>query len=665
MTEEQRLLQGILDELKAAGGSGGSGGSSRPRRRGGPADISGDDFGGATARDNALEANIAERKEEIKSLEAAYSSLYRSIDRGNEIKKQKLEIDKLEALRRDESTEQIQRSINALEHQKAASEDVARKLQSALGLGQGQVSKQLTDIGQHLNNVNVELGGGIEGAKGMAQALSAGLGATLMRTVLKPIEMLVEQTIGLAKAQDKAISSFRKATGATAEYNYEITQLERRNYIAGVSIEEAGKAFEGLFTSFSAFTELSKNERAAIGDTVALLGELDVSAQVSGKIIDQTFRGLGMSIEQSNDLLLDLAGSAQDLGVPISKMTADFSSAFGELSKYGDEAIEVFKELSIVSKSTGIEVSRLMQISKQFDTFEGSAKSVGRLNAILGGPYLNSIDMLNASEEDRIRIMKEQVDVSGVQFNALERFEKQAIASALGVSVEEAGRILNMSEEQYKLDAAKQEELQELARETQEIGQELKSAFMALAVDLRPLVDDLIKPLIKGFAAVARGIGTVINSLGTFGKVGLMAAAIAALIAAPFTGGGSLILFAKLAAVIGGAGILAGVAGVGAQSATTGGQGGSAPITPGFAQGGTITTQQAAVHPGELIMTGAQGSEVISQNKFNELIDAVKGNQGSPQQIAVYIGQEKIDELIIKGINSPAGQAAFAPFGNG
>ncbi len=663
MTEEQRLLQGILDELKAAGGSGGSGGSSRPRRRGGPADISGDDFGGATARDNALEANIAERKEEIKSLEAAYSSLYRSIDRGNEIKKQKLEIDKLEALRRDESTEQIQRSINALEHQKAASEDVARKLQSALGLGQGQVSKQLTDIGQHLNNVNVELGGGMAGAKGMAEALGSGLGATLTRLPLKPIEMLVEQTIGLAKAQDKVISSFRKATGATAEYNYEITQLERRNYIAGVSIEEAGKAFEGLFTSFSAFTELNKNQRAAIGDTVALLGELDVSAQVSGKIIDQTFRGLGMSIEQSNDLLLDLAGSAQDLGVPISKMTADFSSAFGELSKYGDEAIEVFKELSIVSKSTGIEVSRLMQISKQFDTFEGSAKSVGRLNAILGGPYLNSIDMLNASEEERIRIMKEQVDVSGVQFNALERFEKQAIASAIGVSVEEAGRILNMSEEQYKLDAAKQEELQELARESQEIGQELKSAFMALAVDLRPLVDDVIKPMVKAFAAVARGIGAAINALGQFASVGLVAGGIAALIAAPFTGGASLGAWAAMAGI----GTVAGLATAGLAGASSGVTGAkdTGAITPGFAQGGTITTQQAAVHPGELIMTGAQGSEVISQNKFNELIDAVKGNQGSPQQIAVYIGQEKIDELIVKGINSPAGQAAFAPFGNG
>lgn len=618
------------------------------------------------------QASIAEREEEIKRLEKAYGSLYRSIDRSNAVKKQKLEIQKLEAAGDEAEIAGIQKKIDALDSQKAASVDVARKLQESLGLGQGQVSKQITDVGQQLSNVNAELGGGIAGAKGMAQAIGGGLGATLTRLPLKPIELLVEQTLGLAVAQDQVISKFRKATGATKEYNYEITQLERRNFAAGVSIQESGEAFQTLFTSFSAFTELNKGERAAIGDTVAVLGELGLQASTSGMILDQMFRGLNMSAQDANNVLLDLAGSAQALGVPMQKMAADFSASFKDLAKYGDGAIDVFKELSVISKSTGMEVSRLIAITDQFETFDGAATSVGKLNAILGGPYLNSIDMLNASEEERVRILRDQVAVSGLQFEQLGRYEKKTIASALGVSVDEAQRLLGLSEEQYQLDAISQQQASELAAEAMTIKDELKSAFMALAVDMRPVIDEVIKPLIKGFGHVARGIGAAINAMGMFGKVGLVAAGIAALVAAPFTGGTSLLAFAKLAAVIGGAGAVYGaVTGMATQRPTGANINNlGTPITPGFAAGGTITTEQAAVHPGEMIVTGGQGSDVLNKEQIADMISkavvaATTAVQAPAQQIAVYVGQEKIDELVVKGINSPAGQAAFAPFGNG
>jgi hypothetical protein len=614
------------------------------------------------------QASIAEREEEIKRLESAYSNLYRSIDRSNAVKKQKLEIQKLEAAGDEAEIARIQKKIDALEGQKSASSDIARKLQESLGLGQGQVSKQITDVGQQLSNVNAELGGGIAGAKGMAKAIGGGLGATLARLPMKPIELLVEQTLGLAVAQDKVISKFRKATGATKEYNYEITQLERRNFAAGVSIQESGEAFQTLFTSFSAFTELNKSERAAIGDTVAVLGELGLQASTSGMILDQMFRGLNMSAQDANNVLLDLAGSAQALGVPMQKMAADFSASFKDLAKYGDGAIDVFKELSVISKSTGMEVSRLIAITDQFETFDGAATSVGKLNAILGGPYLNSIDMLNASEEERVRILRDQVAVSGLQFEQLGRYEKKTIASALGVSVDEAQRLLGLSEEQYQLDALSQQEAAEQAAAAQDIASELKSAFMALAVDLRPLIDDVIKPMIGAFRVAAQFIGKATNALGQFASVGLVAGGIAALIAAPFTGGASLGAWLAL-------GGIAGVTGIGtaALASSAGGAAGvtnTGPITPGFAAGGTITTEQAAVHPGEMIVTGGQGSDVLNKEQIADMISkavvaATTAVQAPPQQIAVYVGQEKIDELVVKGINSPAGQAAFAPFGNG
>lgn len=501
-----------------------------------------------------------------------------------------------------------------------------------------------------------------DGFAGFAQGmkLSDIAGGLLKKTV----GAFVNQTIELAKAQDAAISSFRRATGATAEYNVEITQIERRNFAAGVSAAEAGKAFETLFSEFSAFTQMAPETRAALADTTALLSELGVSAGTTAAILDQATRATGMSAEQSRDLLLDLAGTAQALGVPMSKLAQDFESSFGELAKYGTQAIEVFKGLEVQAKNSGLAVSQLINIAGKFDTFDSAGQAVGRLNAILGGPYLNSIDMLNATEEERIEILRRSTDAAGVQFEALNRFEQQAIAAAMGTSVEEAQRLFNMSEEQYALDAMKQQELQELAQETQEIGEQLKSAFMALAVDLRPLIEGFAD-VVKGISAAANFVGKLTNGMAGFIKVGVVAAGLAALIAAPFTGGTSL---AAYLAIIGTAGSLAG--GLAALGGATGATDtlSSGEVIPGLRKGGTVTTRQAMVHPGEILLTGGQGSEVISKEDFKSLVDTLKeftSGGGGPQQIAVYVGQEKIDDIVIKSLDSTAGRNTFSPFTNG
>ena len=80
-----------------------------------------------------------------------------------------------------------------------------------------------------------------------------------------------------------------------------------------------------------------------------------------------------------------------------------------------------------------------------------------------------------------------------------------------------------------------------------------------------------------------------------------------------------------------------------------------------------MTTKQAIVHPGEILLTGGQGSEVISKEDFKSLVDTLKDftSGGTPQQIAVYVGQEKIDDIVVKALDSTAGRNAFSPFTNG
>ena len=580
-------------------------------------------------------------------------------ERTEEIRTETAELKKLTKAEKDladqRERERKKREADAKkreEEREASEEGLSQQLESTLKLGRatGGFSDKAIQLGKEFKNL---------GGKG--GNLRKVLTNLLQKLAINPIEKFVDQTIELAKAQDAAISAFRRATGASAEYNTEITQIERRNFAAGVSAEEAGAAFQTLFSEFSAFTQMAPGARAALADTTALLGELGVSAGTTAAILDKTTRATGMSAEQSRDLLLDLAGTAQDLGVPLNKLAQDFEGSFSELAKYGTQAIEVFKGLEVQAKNSGLAVNQLINIASKFDQFDSAGQAVGRLNAILGGPYLNSIDMLNATEEERIEILRRSTDAAGVQFDALNRFEQQAIAAAMGTSVEEAQRLFNMSEEQYTLDAMRQQELQELAQETQQIGEQLKSAFMALAVDLRPVIE-VFASIVKGISKAANAIGSLMNGFNQFVKVGLLAAGMAAVFMAPFTGGASLLAYSAIAgsAAAGLAALGGPLAGVDTMS--------SGEVTPGFQQGGTVTTRQAVVHPGEILLTGGQGSEVISKEDFKSLVDTLKeftSGGGGPQQIAVYVGQEKIDDIVIKSLDSTAGRNTFSPFTNG
>jgi len=315
---------------------------------------------------------------------------------------------------------------------------------------------------------------------------------------------LAIKTFELAMAQDKAISSFRKGTGAGKEYNLEIAQLERSTFAAGVTVEDAANAYKDLYTSFNAFTELNSTERQKIGETVTLIEKMGVSAGDSAKILNTATKSLGMNATESEALLRDIVSTAQTVGRSVSEVSADFISASSKLAFHGDKLTGIFQKLQMQAKSTGLEMDTLLSFAAQFDTFDGAGRAVGRLNAIMGGPYLNSIDMLNATEEERIEIMQRSMKMAGLSFDQMSKYEQLAIADAMGVSAEEARKMFGTVTAEMEIQRLKEEELAAQAAELQDMMAQLRSAFMALANDMRPLIEDHIKPLFNWLSKISQ-----------------------------------------------------------------------------------------------------------------------------------------------------------------
>jgi hypothetical protein len=164
---------------------------------------------------------------------------------------------------------------------------------------------------------------------------------------------------------------------------------------------------------------------------------------------------------------------------------------------------EVLYGLAKQAKNTGLAMGDLLGIAKQFDQFDSAGEAVGRLNAMLGGPYLNAIDMVYMKEDERIQALRDTIALSGNVWSAMNRHEQQAIATAAGISdMSKAAQLFGGTQEAFGAASASQADLAERAKAAQSAMQQLTSAMEALAIAVGPIVDWLL-PIANGLARIA------------------------------------------------------------------------------------------------------------------------------------------------------------------
>ena len=151
---------------------------------------------------------------------------------------------------------------------------------------------------------------------------------------------------------------------------------------------------------------------------------------------------------------------------------------------------------------------------------------MGKLNAILGGPYLNAINMLYATEDERIKQLRESIQLSGRQFNQLSRFEQQAIATAAGISdMTVAARLFGGTNSEFAKTQMSMKEMQQRASDAQSVTNKLTQVTQTFVIALGPLVHvlglvaEVLLLLLNPFGELARMFGAdseLVAGLGQF-----------------------------------------------------------------------------------------------------------------------------------------------------
>jgi len=439
----------------------------------------------------------------------------------DEIREHEINLSKT-ALGTEEYKKQF-KEIQRLKKQKDEYAKTQEKLNKQLEQGAGaaqQLQDRVLGIGTNLASLGKILPTSIRGLQGFFKEMGKSVitGDLFAGMFLK----IASNSLDFAISLDTSTAAFKRATGAGNEYNSVIEAAGMKYLAYGVNAENAAKATTDLFNGFRDFTKLSEAEAESLIGTTALLEKFGVSGQTSSQILNQATKSLGMNVGEAEQLLLNIAPLAKSVGKPISEIASDLASAAPKLAFYGAGMINVFKELEAQSKATGLSVDELLGlVGEKFDTFEGAGMAVGKLNALLGGPYLNSIDMLNASEAERLEMIQQSLSSAGVVFDDLNKFEQKAFASAIGSDVDTLRKSLNDLDPAQELLNMQQEELASKAGEARDIMTGLKDAINSLVVSLAPAIETLsgwIKGISK-FIVENKGLAKIIGTVGLVGAI--------------------------------------------------------------------------------------------------------------------------------------------------
>jgi len=449
-----------------------------------------------------------------------------------EIELQKKEVDEVKLKKAYEAKMVAEDAIDLLEENlklanqtTAAFEEGVRAagdLGAALGKAFGQYgSHPLLNVA-NLGKVWKSFRGGSNSVKAFATNLiKAGVGA------------FINSMINLVFIMNESESAFRKATGGGKSLAREMTNGYERTRKYTVSVKENQEAWTSLHGTFTDFTMTSESTRAQLGDTVAIMSQLGVSADVSSKAMQSLTISFGDTAETASRSLLELRAAAVDLGVAPAMLIEQFGSMGNRLAKMGSQGVDAFKDLARISKITGMELGKLIALTEKFDTFEGAAERAGMLNAALGGNFVNAMDlMMETDPAARFEMIRDAIKDTGLTFDDMSYYQRKFYTEAAGLEeVSDLAALmrgdmdalsggLNQTSADY---AAAAEEARNMAT----FQERLQALFMRLIPVLKPVIDGIerfithlervmdgsekLSPTLTNLMSILKGVGTAIK----------------------------------------------------------------------------------------------------------------------------------------------------------
>ena len=432
------------------------------------------------AKQRALNAEVEYNKAAGKTSEEQKKQL-------EQLKKQNEKIDE-----RQKKIEKQTRSAMAQNQVYSASSDVFESIAVRLGISKSEsagLAKNMYSSWRQSVKQDKIVKGTLKSIVSMGKALW---------DAFSPVNMIASAMSAIFKASveflfrsSEAISNFSAAAGDAGVMARDVGAAMSLG--TGVNIEQASQAASGLAASWQDFASASREARVSMIRTTAELGRLGIGAEQVGGSISLLTKGMGMSIEQAEDMMKGMASAAVTLGTTPAKLASDFASASASLALYGGRMEQEFYDLAAAAKASGLEIQELVALGEAFDSFDEGAAKAGQLNALLGGPFVDSLELMRLQAEEGpdavAGALKDAFESAGKTFEDMSYMERKAYAQTLGLSADKFAKLMGYESDEAKAaakaakrDADTQKRYQSMLRSTLSLGEQIRNFFQSVFV---------------------------------------------------------------------------------------------------------------------------------------------------------------------------------------
>ena len=305
---------------------------------------------------------------------------------------------------------------------------------------------------------------------------------------------MMESTFAMAKANDQATAAFNKSTGAAGAYDKELVALQQSNIANGISTAEMGESYGALMGNLSGFGVMAQSERMRLGELGAQFAKVGVSGADFAGTLQTMTRGFGMSTRAATGMQEEAMELAQTLGKDVGQVMSELNAALPQLASYGEDAVDMFFDLEKQAQRTGLEVGELINIAGNYRTFDSAATAAGNLNAVLGTQLFSTMGLLESQLEGPeavIEYMSGALSDSIGDWDSLNTFQKEAVANAAGMNMEEMNHLMNQKNMTAE-EKARAESLDESMKAGRDLWQEMTLFAQQFAIAITPMVDFMV-----------------------------------------------------------------------------------------------------------------------------------------------------------------------------
>jgi len=305
----------------------------------------------------------------------------------------------------------------SLENQKQLEQEREQIINTSIGLAEN-LAQQFGFAGKNANSINRAFSGiekqllsSVKSGKKLSEAFKGmAAGAKEAYTSVFSLGTMMGRTTG---GIFEAASMTNKAGEALVGMGYSMEEAAKITKAADAEFLKVGGTIVGLGQRLKQLDEQGMtNLKESLGTD--MIKKLDLAAKAgmdfgdATQFLNQQMTQMGKPLNVALDELGDLQALSKDLGQDLGKTTKDWVKFSDRINQFGPKSQKVFKRLAELSKASGIEMGKLFEIARGFDTIEGAAEATARLNVVLG-TQLDSIELNQMSDDARIDTIREAI----------------------------------------------------------------------------------------------------------------------------------------------------------------------------------------------------------------------------------------------------------------